>query len=670
MSQINRELQLTLQAAMREAMARRHAYLTVEHLLLALVHDQRGAEVLRHSGVNLGRLQSELERFLKEDLDAEPEGEPVETAQTLAFHRVIQAALAHADNAEREEVEAGDLVAALFQEPESHAMELLRAQGVTRLDVLKYVSHGISRLPDPEARRQMPGEPGGGGRPAGMEEEDEEIDDPLSAFSVELCERAREGKLDPLVGRQNELERAVHVLARRRKNNPIFVGESGVGKTALAEGLAQRIVAGEVPGDLENAEIFAVDLGSMLAGTKYRGDFEARFKAFVQAVQARPNPVVFIDEIHTVLGAGAAQGATVDASNMLKPLLQSGELRCIGSTTYQEYRHFEKDRALARRFQKIEVHEPSNDESLKILKGLAPRYEEHHGVRYTVPALRACVELSAKHLADRFLPDKAIDVMDEVGAAVRLRSKDKRKTVGVADVERLVSQMAKVPIESASTSDRERLEQLQEDLLGAVYGQDEAVETVVRAVKRGRAGLGGSQKPIGSFLFIGPTGVGKTELAKQLAATMGVEFLRFDMSEYRAAGLRRLRGRGTSGGVDPPHPARGSAARRDREGPPGSLRHPAADHGSRDPDRQPRARGRLPPRRPDHDLERGRPRHGRARDRLWRGVTRRRQEGAGAAVQPRVPQPSRRDRALLPAHARCDAPRGRQVRGRARGTAR
>ena len=532
MSQINRELQLTLQAAMREAVSRRHAYLTVEHLLFALLHDERGTEVLRHSGANVRKLRTDLERFLNDELEAEPEGESLEVGQTLAFHRVLQAAVSHADNAEREEVEAGDLVAALFLEPESHAMELLRGQGISRLDVLKYISHGISKLP--EGREDDPQERAGSAERARQAagDEEEEIADPLEAFSTDLTERARQGKLDPLIGRRDELDRAIHVLARRRKNNPIFVGESGVGKTAIAEGLAQRIVEEKVPGDLRDAEIFAVDLGAMLAGTKYRGDFEARFKAFVQAVQERTHPVVFIDEIHTVLGAGAAQGATVDASNMLKPLLQSGELRCMGSTTFGEYRHFEKDRALARRFQKIEVHEPSQEEAVKILQGLAPHYEEHHGVHYTAPALRTCVELSAKHLQDRFLPDKAIDVMDEVGAAVRLRSGERRKTVGVRDVEQLVSAMAKVPIQAASSSDRSRLESLDADLRGVVFGQDEAVETVVRAIKRGRAGLGGADKPVGSFLFTGPTGVGKTELAKQLAATLGVQFLRFDMSEY------------------------------------------------------------------------------------------------------------------------------------------
>jgi ATP-dependent Clp protease ATP-binding subunit ClpA len=528
-SHINRELQLTLHSAVREAVSRRHAYVTIEHLLYALIHDTRGAEVLRHSGANLRRLKSDLERFLNDEIESEPGDAPVETAQTISFHRVLQAAMAHADSAERDEVEAGDLIAALFQEPDSHAVELLRTQGTSRLDVLKYISHGISKLPGPDATGGE-GEPARG-VPPGMEEEGGEIPDPLEAFCTNLTELAAEGKLDPLIGRQTELERTIHVLARRRKNNPIFIGESGVGKTAIAEGLAQKIHNGDVPRDLAGAEIFALDLGAMLAGTKYRGDFEARFKALVQAVQERPNPVLFIDEIHTILGAGAAQGATVDASNMLKPLLQSGELRCMGSTTYGEYRHFEKDRALARRFQKIEIPEPSLADTVKILKGLASRYEEHHGVHYTLPALRACAELSARHIQDRFLPDKAIDVMDEVGAAVRLRD-EKRKTVTVRDVESLISRMARIPLPTASSSDRVQLEGLEEDLQKVLFGQEEAIRTLVRAVKRTRAGLGGDQRPVGSFLFMGPTGVGKTELARQLANCLHVPFLRFDMSEY------------------------------------------------------------------------------------------------------------------------------------------
>lgn len=527
MSRINRELQMTIEASLREAIARRHSHLTVEHLLYALAHDDAGADVLRSVGVDIAWLRAELERFFEEHVkrsgeDEEDGEEQTEgPAQTLAFHRVIKAALHNAAGAEKEEVEAGDLLSAILGEPDSHAVELLRAQDVSRLDVTKFVSHGI--------RKPRAGRAGAG---AALEEEGAP-DDPLTAFATELTERAAQGQLDPLVGRESELDRAVHILARRRKNNPIFVGESGVGKTALAEGLAQRICAGRVPENLQGAEIFALDLGALLAGTRYRGDFEERFKALVAALRERDNPVLFIDEIHMVLGAGAAQGATVDASNMLKPLLQSGELRCMGSTTYREYRHFERDRALARRFQRIEVREPSAREATRIVEGLAPRYEEHHGVHYTKPALRAAVELSARHLNDRFLPDKAIDVMDEAGAAVRLRpGASKRRTVSARDIELLIARMTGTPLARATSSERVRLEALEGDLRGAVFGQDAAISTVVRAVKRSRAGLAAPDRPVGCFLFMGPTGVGKTELARQLATTLGLPFLRFDMSEY------------------------------------------------------------------------------------------------------------------------------------------
>ena len=525
MSYINRQLQMTIQSSLREAVERRHAYLTVEHLLLALSFDDRGEDVLRHAGVDVERLRTELERYLDEEIEKHDEGEEGQTLQTLAFQRVLETAMQHADSAEKEEVEAGDLLVALFNEPDSHAVALLRGHDVSRMDILQYISHGISKL------RSGGGASGASGVPLG--DGDSELPaDPLAAFASNLTELAAEGKLDPLIGRKNEIDRAIHVLARRRKNNPIFVGESGVGKTALAEGLAQRIHEGRVPDSLTGAEIFSVDLGAMLAGTRYRGDFEERFKALVAAVQERENPVVFIDEIHTILGAGSAQGATVDAANMLKPLLQSGELRCMGSTTYQEYRHFERDRALARRFQKIDVAEPTVAEAVKILDGLAPRYEKHHGVRYSKPALRACVELSDQHLTDRYLPDKAIDVMDEVGAAVRLKPGSKRTNVGLRDVERLIARMTGTPLARATTDERAKLADLGGDLRGVVFGQDDAVDTVVRAVKRARAGLGGRDRPMGSFLFMGPTGVGKTELAKQLARTLDVPFLRFDMSEY------------------------------------------------------------------------------------------------------------------------------------------
>jgi len=531
MSQIGRELQLTLQAAHSEAVSRRHAYLTVEHLLYALLYSDEGARILHHSGAEIERLKRDLERFFDNDLDRVPGDEAVDTLQTLAFHRVLQHALDHSESAEKDEVEISDLVVALYQEPDSYAVNLLREQEVSRLDLMRFISHGESKA--------RGGEPSGGdsepGRrvQSGGEGEGEVAEDPLEAYASNLTQKAADGKLDPLIGRAAELDRAIHILARRRKNNPIFVGETGVGKTALAEGLALRIHEGRVPDDLTHAEIFALDIGSLLAGTRYRGDFEERFKALLAAMEEREAAILFIDEIHTILGAGSAQGTTVDASNMLKPGLADGSIRCMGSTTYQEYRHFERDRALSRRFQKIDVDEPSEEECVRILRGLASRYEEHHGVHYSPSALKACVDLSVRHLNDRFLPDKAIDVMDETGAAVRLRpTKRPRKSVTVRDVEQVVARMARIPVDQTSGQDMQRLERLEADLKNVVFGQDKAVEAVVQAVKRARAGLGGLERPTGSFLFAGPTGVGKTELAKQLAATLGVAFVRYDMSEY------------------------------------------------------------------------------------------------------------------------------------------
>jgi ATP-dependent Clp protease ATP-binding subunit ClpA len=533
MSGFNRELQMTVQAAIREAIARRHAYVTVEHLLYALCHDTEGIDILRNSGARIDRLKQELERFFEEDLERVPGDEEIETRQTLAFHRVLQHAHDHTQSAEKDEVEAGDVLVALFQEPDSYAVTLLRSQGVTRLDLLQYISHGISKTAGGAGGEDESLEGFAGRLGAGQEEAGEIPPDPLTAYCSNLTERAAAGDLDPLIGRGPELERITHILARRRKNNPIFVGESGVGKTALAEGLALRIYEGRVPEDMKDSAIYSLDLGALLAGTRYRGDFEARFKALMGELLQQQAPILFIDEIHTILGAGSAQGTTVDASNLLKPLLAEGKLRCMGSTTYQEYRHFERDRALSRRFQKVDVPEPSADESVRILKGLAPRYEEHHGVRFTGAALRTCVDLAIRHLNDRFLPDKAIDVMDETGAAVRLRpSARPRKSVGVRDVERVVARMARVPLERTAGGDRDKLENLEGELKKVVFGQDAAVELVARAIKRSRAGLGGVDRPIGCFLFTGPTGVGKTELSKQLASCLGVPFLRYDMSEY------------------------------------------------------------------------------------------------------------------------------------------
>ncbi|MBC8187765.1 MAG: AAA family ATPase, partial [Proteobacteria bacterium] len=517
MSSIGRDLELTLQAAHREAVSRRHAYLTVEHLLYALIHSEDGARILHHSGADVNRLQLEIERFFDEDLEAVPGDEPIETMQTLAFHRVIQNALDHSDSAEKEEVEIADLIVALFQEPDAHSMTLLRAQGVSRLDLLRYISHGESK------QGESGGESiGGGAAPLlGGEESEGVPPDPLAAFTTNLTERAAAGELDPLIGRGAELDRAIHILARRRKNNPIFVGETGVGKTALAEGLALRVHEGRVPEDLERTEIFSLDLGALFAGTRYRGDFEARFKALLGALKDRERFILFIDEIHTILGAGSAQGTTVDASNLLKPGLADGTLRCMGSTTYQEYRHFERDRALSRRFQKIDIEEPSAKECVRILQGLAPRYEAHHGVRFTGPALKACVDLAIRHINDRFLPDKAIDVMDEAGATVRLRpTGKKRRTVGVRDVERVVSSMARVPVETSTSKDAERLERLESDLKAVVFGQASAVKAVAIAVNRAPAGLSGTARPTGSFLFACPSWVRQPALSSPLPKTL------------------------------------------------------------------------------------------------------------------------------------------------------
>ena len=519
MSRISRELQMTLQAAHNEAMVRRHAYLTVEHLLYSLIHSDEGLDILRHSGARVENLVEELEKFFQDDLDRVPGDDPVDTLQTLAFHRVVQHAFSHAESAEKEEVEIADLLVALFQEPDSFAVNLLRSQEVSMLDVTRYISHGESKLLRDDSEQAGAD---GGGMAAGMGEGDPAEENPLEAFATNLTQRAADGELDPMIGRAAELERAIHILARRRKNNPLFVGETGVGKTSLAEGLASRIHEGRVPEDLQGANIYSLDVGALLAGTRYRGDFEARFKALLGALTKEKGAILFIDEVHTILGAGSAQGTTVDASNMLKPGLADGSLRCMGSTTYQEYRHFERDRALSRRFQKVDVPEPSASECLRILKGLASRYEEHHGVRYTSNALKACVDLSARHINERFLPDKAIDVMDEAGATVRLRPTSKRrKTVGVRDIEWVVSSMAQVPLQRAASKENQQLARLEEDLLEKIYGQDEAVRSVATAIKRSRAGLGGVDRPIGSFLFVGPTGVGKTELSKQLAQSLG-----------------------------------------------------------------------------------------------------------------------------------------------------
>ena len=551
-------LEIVLNIAVREAVSRRHAYLTLEHLLYALVHDVDGEQILTACGADLPALRRALVTYLDESIEQQRRGEEPNPEQTIAFRRVLQAAVLHVQSAQRDEANAGDILAAILQQPKSHAAQLLAGQGITRLDILNYISHGIAKTPP-----ASPGTPSTAG--TGDESGNPDVDtshtaaDPLRAYCVNLTERARQGLLDPLIGRADELQRTIEVLCRRRKNNPVFVGEPGVGKTAMAEGLAARLLRDDVNGALKDAEVFALDTGALLAGTRYRGDFEERFKAVINALAARPKPILFIDEMHSTVGAGSISGGTMDLATLLKPLLTAGDLRVIGSTTFEEFKQVEKDRALARRLQKIAVDEPSIEETVKILAGLRPRYEAHHGVRYTDAALEAAAKLASRHLRDYRLPDSAIDLLDEAGAVARIQpppSPDEPADVpsgseavsgsvseGVSgfsrtlvvdapEIERVAARAARIPAQQATSSDRERLRTLEESLRRVVFGQDEAVHAVAQAIKRSRAGLAQPERPAGCFLFNGPTGVGKTELAKQLALLLGNEFTRFDMSEY------------------------------------------------------------------------------------------------------------------------------------------
>ncbi|MGC9966559.1 MAG: ATP-dependent Clp protease ATP-binding subunit ClpA [Syntrophobacteraceae bacterium] len=521
---INRELELTFAAAIKEAKQRRHEFFSLEHILYAILHDVTGRRILYHCGAELDKLKERLEKYFDERSEKLPEGVEQDPIQTLAVQRVLQRALMHVQGSEKKEVDAGDILAAIFFEENSYAVYFLKSQGISRLDVLSYISHGISKVSDPEESESIFSAQDQPNRKTGV----------LESFTVNLIQKAAEGHIDPLIGRDEEILRTLQILGRRSKNNPIFVGDPGVGKTAIAEGLALKIHKKEVPAAFYNVEIFALDMGALLAGTKFRGDFEARLKGVIQEIKKKPGAILFIDEIHTVVGAGATSGGSMDASNILKPVLVAGGLRCIGSTTYEEYKnHFEKDRALSRRFQKVEIREPSVDETYRILQGLRPYYEEHHGVKYTDGSLRAASELAGRYINDRYLPDKAIDVIDETGASMRLK-KDKRlrKIVGVRDIETVVARIAKIPARSVTSTDQVRLQSLDEELRGNVFGQDQAIGMLVKAIKRSRAGLRIPEKPIGSFLLIGPTGVGKTEVAKQLARILGINFLRFDMSEY------------------------------------------------------------------------------------------------------------------------------------------
>ncbi|HEX9791018.1 MAG TPA: ATP-dependent Clp protease ATP-binding subunit ClpA [Kiloniellales bacterium] len=527
---LSANLEKTLRRALACANDRRHEYATLEHLLFSLSEDPDAIAVLRACGVDIDRLRSDIQDYVDNELSNLITAQIGDAKPTAGFQRVLQRAAIHVQSSGREEVTGANVLVAMFSERESHAVYFLQEQEMSRLDALNYISHGIAKVMGQEEARTVHGADGD----AAPEKVVRRGREALDAYCVDLNKKARDGRIDPLIGRTAEIERTIQVLCRRTKNNPLYVGDAGVGKTAIAEGLARRIVRKEVPEVLRNATIFGLDMGSLLAGTRYRGDFEERLKAVVSELEALEGAILFIDEIHTVIGAGATSGGAMDASNLLKPALQSGELRCIGSTTYKEYRsYFEKDRALVRRFQKIDVNEPSIEDTVKILRGLKPYYEKHHNVRYTNEAIRTAVELSARYIGDRKLPDKAIDVIDEVGASQMLLPESKRrKTIGVKDVEMVISKIARIPPKSVSKDDKEVLKNLDRDLKTMVFGQDDAVAALSASIKLGRAGLRDPEKPIGSYLFSGPTGVGKTEVARQLARSLGIELTRFDMSEY------------------------------------------------------------------------------------------------------------------------------------------
>ena len=526
---IAQELEVSLHMAFVEARQARHEFITVEHLLLALLDNPSAAEVLRACAVNVDDLRKTLTNFITDNTPTVPGTSEVDTQPTLGFQRVIQRAIMHVQSASngKKEVTGANVLVAIFGEKDSHAVYYLHQQGVTRLDVVNFISHGVRKDQQSESQKA----------PEGVEEsssEGQQKESALDQFTQNLNKLAAEGKIDPLIGREAEVERVIQTLCRRRKNNPLLVGEAGVGKTAIAEGLAWRVTQGDVPEILQNAVVYSLDMGALLAGTKYRGDFEQRLKAVLKQMKNNPNGILFIDEIHTIIGAGSASGGTLDASNLLKPALSSGQLKCIGATTFTEYRGvFEKDHALSRRFQKIDVNEPTVEQTIQILRGLKSRFEEHHGVKYSASALTSAAELAARFINDRHLPDKAIDVIDEAGAAQRILPKSKqKKTIGKSEIEDIISKIARVPAASVNQDDRTKLQTIDRDLKNVVFGQDPAIEALAAAIKMARAGLGKTDKPIGSFLFSGPTGVGKTEVAKQLAFIMGIELIRFDMSEY------------------------------------------------------------------------------------------------------------------------------------------
>ncbi|MFW9611802.1 MAG: ATP-dependent Clp protease ATP-binding subunit ClpA [Fluviibacter sp.] len=523
---IAQELEVSLHTAFVEARQKRHEFITVEHLLLALIDNPTASDALRACGVQLEALRLELTRFIEEHTPVVDEGSEAETQPTLGFQRVIQRAILHVQSSGKKEVTGANVLVAIFGEKDSHAVYFLQKQNASRLDLVNYISHGISKVPRDSAKAQ--------GEDGDAEKGDKTQNSPLEQYTINLNTLAQQGKIDPLIGRDRELERVVQILCRRRKNNPLLVGEAGVGKTAIAEGLARRIVDKDVPEVLAEATVYSLDMGALLAGTKYRGDFEQRLKGVLKTLKDNPHAILFIDEIHTLIGAGSASGGTLDASNLLKPALANGQLRCIGATTFVEYRGiFEKDAALSRRFQKVDVNEPSVAETIEILKGLKSRFESHHSIKYTASALSTAAELAARHITDRHLPDKAIDVIDEAGAAQRILPKSKqKKVVGKHEIEEIVARIARIPPSHVSNDDKRALKNLDRDLKAVVFGQDNAIDALTRAIKMARSGLGNPGKPIGAFLFSGPTGVGKTEVAKQLAYCLGIELLRFDMSEY------------------------------------------------------------------------------------------------------------------------------------------
>ena len=523
-----KDLEMCLMAAQSEAIDRRHEYLCVEHILYALLHNDAGLIVIRSCGGDTNLIKQDLEDFFSQQEEVDENKLP---RQTKAVQRVLHLAVMHVNSSGKASADVGDVLVAIHRESRSYASYFLQKQDISRLDLLNYISHGIAKVPAEEEKSDGHDFEGGEDEEDGQQTRPEQ--NPLELYTQNLTRQAEEKRIDPLIGRENEINRTLQILCRRRKNNPIYVGDPGVGKTAVAEGLALQIFNGDIPEMMEGTEVFALDIGALLAGTKFRGDFEQRIKAVLKALEKKPGSILFIDEIHTIIGAGATSGGSMDVSNLLKPALAKGEIRCIGSTTYEEYKKiFEKDRALSRRFQKIDIYEPTLAETIKILKGLKTRYEKHHQLRYTAGSLKTAAELSEKYINERYLPDKAIDVIDEAGSMVRLRPGAKRKTVGVPDIEKVVASMARVPVERMNSTDKDKLRDLEKELKMQVFGQDEAIGTLVQAIKRSRAGLHHPEHPIGSFLFTGPTGVGKTELAKQLAFIMGIKFERFDMSEY------------------------------------------------------------------------------------------------------------------------------------------